>query len=116
MAVAQSRRKDAPTQTTANARMRDSACPKFRKDAKPKEQARFDNPATLSPAQQAGYYFWCGGRENPQLAGRAGMLTSNNLYNFSSNVLTNYNNILQNPFKFVILYQKTKRPREPKVR
>ena len=30
MAVAQSRRKDAPTQTTANARMRDSACPKFR--------------------------------------------------------------------------------------
>ena len=77
-------------------------------------QARFDNPATLSPAQQAGYYFWCGGRENPQLAGRAGMLTSNNLYNFSSNVLTNYNNILQNPFKFVILYQKTKRPREPK--
>ncbi|OLA13038.1 MAG: hypothetical protein BHW16_03545 [Coprococcus sp. CAG:131-related_45_246] len=57
MAVAQSRRKDAPTQTTANARMRDSACPKFRKDAKPKEQARFDNPATLSPAQQAGYYF-----------------------------------------------------------
>ena len=34
------RRKDAPTQTTANARMRDSACPKFRKDAKPKEQAR----------------------------------------------------------------------------
>ena len=30
MAVAQSRRKDAPTPTTANARMRDSACPKFR--------------------------------------------------------------------------------------
>ena len=30
IAVAQSRRKDAPTQTTANARMRDSACPKFR--------------------------------------------------------------------------------------
>lgn len=73
MAVAQSRRKDAPTQTTANARMRDSACPKFRKDAKPKEQARFDNPATLSPAQQAGYYFWCGGWENPQLAGKAWM-------------------------------------------
>ena len=78
------------------------------------KRPQFDNPATLSPAQQAGYYFWCGGRENPQLAGRAGMLTSNNLYNFSSNVLTNYNNILQNPFKFVILYQKTKRPREPK--
>ena len=30
IAVAQSRRKDAPTPTTANARMRDSACPKFR--------------------------------------------------------------------------------------
>ena len=30
IAVAQSRCKDAPTQTTANARMRDSACPKFR--------------------------------------------------------------------------------------
>ena len=29
---------------TANARMRDSACPKFRTDAKPTEQARFDNP------------------------------------------------------------------------
>ena len=59
--------------TTANARMRDSACPKFRNDAKPKEQARFDNPATLSPAQQAGYYFWCWGRENTQLAGKAWM-------------------------------------------
>ena len=42
------------------------------------------------------------------------MLTSNNLYNFSSKVLTNYNNILQNPIKFAILYQKTKKPREPK--
>ena len=36
---------DAATQTTAKARMRNSACPKFRKDAKPTEQARFDNPA-----------------------------------------------------------------------
>ena len=34
------------------------------------------------------------------------MPISNNLYNFSSNVLTNYNNILQNPIKFAILYQK----------
>ena len=41
------------------------------------------------------------------------MLISNNLYNFLSNVLTNYNNILQNPFKFVILYQKTKKAEEP---
>ena len=51
IAVAQSRRKDAPTQTTANARMRDSACPKVSHDAKPTEQARFDNPATLSLTQ-----------------------------------------------------------------
>ena len=35
------------------------------------------------------------------------MLTSNNLYNFLRNVLTNYNDILQNPFEFAILYQKT---------
>ena len=67
-------------------------------------------PKNNTPLNKRGIIFWCGGRENPQLAGRAGMLTSNNLYNFSSNVLTNYNNILQNPFKFVILYQKTKRP------
>ena len=54
-----------------------------------------------------------------QMADEARMLTNNNLYNFSSKVLTNYNNILQNPFKFVILYQKdqkTKRPKEPKDR
>ena len=54
-----------------------------------------------------------------QTADEARMLTNNNLYNFSSKVLTNYNNILQNPFKFVILYQKdqkTKRPKEPKDR
>ena len=67
-------------------------------------------PLHFRPLNKRGIIFWCGGRENPQLAGRARMLTSNNLYNFSSNVLTNYNNILQNPFKFVILYQKTKRP------
>ena len=54
-----------------------------------------------------------------QMADEARMLTNNNLYNFSSKVLTNYNNILQNPIKFVILYQKdqkTKRPKEPKDR
>lgn len=80
---------------------------------------RQPRPTTLSSAQQAGYYFWCGGRANSHGAGKAWMLTSNNLYNFSSKVLTNYNNILQNPFKFVILYQKdqkTKRPKEPKDR
>lgn len=44
------------------------------------------------------------------------MLTSNNLYNFLSNVLTNYNNILQNPFKFVILYQKGQKDQKKKSR
>lgn len=43
------------------------------------------------------------------------MLTSNNLYNFLSNVLTNYNNILQNPFKFVILYQKDQKDQKKKA-
>ena len=76
IAVAQSRCKDAATPTTANARMRDSACPKFRKDAKPTEQAHFDNPAPLhfvitnrhSPA-----FFGAGG-ENPHSAGKAMVL------------------------------------------
>lgn len=123
---------DAATQTTANARMRDSACPKFRKDAKPKEQARrarmhdsgrtesaqgrtdpndrnSTTPLHFRRLNKRGIIFGAGG-ENSHCAGRARMPISNNLYNFSSNVLTNYNNILQNPFKFVILYQKTKRP------
>ena len=60
MAVAQSRRKDAPTQTTA-----------------------IRHPATLSSAQQAGYYFWCGGRENPQLAGKAWMPYKMNAQSFA---------------------------------
>ena len=64
MAVAQSRSKDAPTQTTANARMRDSACPKFRKDAKPTEQAHFDTPATFLLSQTSiTLLFWCRGGE-----------------------------------------------------
>ncbi|MFR4021598.1 MAG: hypothetical protein ACLTZI_00425 [[Eubacterium] siraeum] len=57
MAVAQSRRKDAPTQRPQTQGCVIVLAQSFRKDAKPKEQARFDNPATLSPAQQAGYYF-----------------------------------------------------------
>ena len=60
MAVAQSRRKDAPTQTTA-----------------------IRHPATLSPAQQAGYYFWCWGRENTQLAGKAWMPYKMNAQSFA---------------------------------
>ena len=141
MAVAQSRRKDAPTQTTAKARMpykmnaqsfkqgciktaTQSRYARMHKDShtkplhdataqmavdaqmqrpkRPQTQGcvivlaqsfarcetnrastiRQPRPATLSPTQQAGYYFWRGGCENPQLAGKAQMLTSNNLYNF----------------------------------
>ena len=41
------------------------------------------HPATLSPAQQAGYYFWCGGRENPQLAGKAWMPYKMNAQSFA---------------------------------
>ena len=65
--------KDAPTPTTANARMRDSACPRFRTDAKPTEQARFDNPTPphFHPLNEWGYYFWCGGWANTHRAGKA---------------------------------------------
>lgn len=87
IAVAQSRRKDAPTPTTAI------------------RQPRYTFAGSTSEV-----LFLVLGGENSHCAGRARMPISNNLYNFSSNVLTNYNNILQNPFKFVILYQKTKRP------
>ena len=58
---------------TANARMRDSACPKFRTDAKPTEQARFDNPTPphFHPLNEWGYHFWCGGWTNTHRAGKA---------------------------------------------
>ena len=52
MAVAQSRRKDAPTQTTA---------------------IRHPAPLHFRSLNKRGIIFWCGGRENPQLAGSAGM-------------------------------------------
>ena len=66
MAVAQSRRKDAPTPTTA---------------------IRQPRPATLSPAQQVGYYFWCGGCENTQLAGKARMPYKMNAQSFKHGCL-----------------------------
>ena len=47
------------------------------------QRPQFDNPATLSPAQQAGYYFWCWGRENPQLAGKAWMPYKMNAQSFA---------------------------------
>ena len=47
------------------------------------KRPQFDNPATLSLAQQAGYYFWCGGRENPQLAGKAWMPYKMNAQSFA---------------------------------
>ncbi len=30
-------------------------------------------PKIITPLNEWGYYFWCGGRENPQFAGRARM-------------------------------------------
>ena len=47
------------------------------------QRPQFDNPATLSPAQQARYYFWRGGRENPQLAGKAWMPYKMNAQSFA---------------------------------
>ncbi|HCS32212.1 MAG TPA: hypothetical protein DIW32_06330 [Eubacterium sp.] len=45
--------------------------PKVSHDAKPTEQARFDNPATLSPTQQRGIIFGDGAkrwwRDNPSV-------------------------------------------------
>ena len=99
---------DAATPTTANARMRDSACPKFRTMRNQQSKHDSTTPLHFCPLNKRGIIFGA--------ADEARMLTSNNLYNFSSEVLTNYNNILQNPFKFVILYQKTKKPKEPKDR
>ena len=64
MAVAQIRRKDAPTQTTANARMRDSGRPNSAQGCDDPNDRILTNLATLLPAQQAGYYFFgaVGGR------------------------------------------------------
>ena len=87
IAVAQSRRKDAPTPTTANARMRDSACPKFRTMRNQQSKHDSTTPATLSPTQQAGYYFWCGGKENLQLAGKARMPYKMNAQSFKQGCL-----------------------------
>ena len=48
---------------------------------------RQPRPATLSLAHQAGYYFWCGGRENPQLAGKARMPYKMNAQSFKQGCL-----------------------------
>ena len=61
-----------PTEQARRARMHDSGRTESLHDAATQTTA-IRHPATLSPAQQAGYYFWCGGCENPQLAGRAWM-------------------------------------------
>lgn len=50
--------KDAPTPTTANARMRDSGRTKSAQGCADPNDRILTNPATLSPAQQAGYYFF----------------------------------------------------------
>ena len=62
MAVAQSRRKDAPTQTTA---------------------IRHPAPLHFRPLNKRGIIFWCGGRENPQLAGKAWMPYKMNAQSFA---------------------------------
>ena len=59
-----------PTEQARRARMHDSGRTESLHDAATQTTA-IRHPATLSPAQQAGYYFWCGGWENPQLAGKA---------------------------------------------
>ena len=74
IAVAQSRRKDAPTQTTANARMRDSACPKFRTMRNQQSKHDSTTPLHFRPLNKRGIIFGA--------ADEARMLTSNNLYNF----------------------------------
>ena len=76
-------------QLAGRARMHDSACPKFRKDAKPTEQAQFDNPAQpqFSPLNQRGIIFWCWGCENPQLAGKARMPYKMNAQSFKQGCL-----------------------------
>ena len=61
-----------PTEQARRARMHDSGRTESLHDAATQTTA-IRHPATLSPAQQAGYYFWCGGWENPQLAGKAWM-------------------------------------------
>ena len=63
IAVAQSRRKDAPTQTTANARMRDSACPKFR--TMRNQQSKHDSTTPLHFRQlNSGVLFLVMGRRD----------------------------------------------------
>ena len=62
MAVAQSRRKDAPTQTTA---------------------IRHPAPLHFRSLNKRGIIFWCGGRENPQLAGKAWMPYKMNAQSFA---------------------------------
>ena len=64
------------------ARMHDSGRTESLHDAATQTTA-IRHPATLSPAQQAGYYFWCGGRENPQLAGKAWMPYKMNAQSFA---------------------------------
>ena len=65
MAVAQSRRKDAPTQTTANARMRDSACQKFR-TMRP-QRPQFDIPLHFRPLNKRGIIFGAAGARTRNL-------------------------------------------------
>jgi len=63
--------------------------PKVSHDAKPTEQAQFDNPATLHfrPLNKRGIIFFGVGRENPQLAGKARMPYKMNAQSFKHGCL-----------------------------
>ena len=68
--------------------MHDSGRPKSLHDAAtPTTAIRQPRSATLSPTQQAGYYFWCGGKENLQLAGKARMPYKMNAQSFKQGCL-----------------------------
>ena len=74
IAVAQSRRKDAPTQTTANARMRDSACPKFRTMRNQQSKHDSTTPLHFRPLNKRGIIFGAAGARTRNLRVRHGCL------------------------------------------
>ena len=86
IAVAQSRRKDAPTQTTANARMRDSACPKFRTMRNQQSKHDSTTPLHFRPLNKRGIFFWCWGA-NSHCAGKARMPYKMNAQSFKHGCL-----------------------------
>ena len=86
IAVAQSRRKDAPTPTTANARMRDSACPKFRTMRNQQSKHDSTTPLHFRPLNERGAVFWHWGA-NSHGAGKARMPYKMNAQSFKHGCL-----------------------------